>query len=78
MSAPRACSTCASYPCGEVHGGPTVQQERGHVHVAIVSSDVQRGESTLEETGRAEGEESDIKGAFGTISMHLEHHRWKR
>lgn len=42
---------------------------------------MQRGESTLEETGRAErvGQISKPVGAvFGLPSMHLEHHGWER
>lgn len=38
-----------SYPCREVDCCPSVQQERGHIDVAIVGSDMQGGESTLEE-----------------------------
>lgn len=38
-----------SYPCCEVHCCPSVEQERGHIDVAIVGSDMQGGESTLED-----------------------------
>lgn len=58
---PHRARLAAGYPGCEVHGGAAVQQERGYVHVAVVSSDVQRGESALEETDRAEGKRSDIK-----------------
>lgn len=46
-----ACSLISveSYPCREVHCCPSVQQECGHIDVAIVGSDMQGGESTLED-----------------------------
>ena len=43
-----------THPGHEVHGGPPVQQKGSHVDVAIVSSDVERCESTLR-TGRERG-----------------------
>lgn len=36
------------YPGSEVHGGTTVEKQCSHVDVAIVCSNVQRGEATLE------------------------------
>lgn len=36
-----------THPSHEVHGSPSVQQKRGHVNVAIVSRNVERGETTL-------------------------------
>lgn len=37
-----------SYPGSEVHGGTTVEEQCSHVDVAIVCSNVQRGEATLQ------------------------------
>lgn len=45
------------YPGCEVHSSSSVQQQGGDIHVTIVSRNVQRGESTLFETKRREGEE---------------------
>lgn len=36
-----------SYPGSEVHGGTTVEEQCSHIDVAIVCSNVQRGEATL-------------------------------
>lgn len=36
-----------THPSHEVHSSSSVQQKRGHVDVAIVSSDVEGGEPTL-------------------------------
>lgn len=36
-----------SYPGSEVHGGTTVEKQCSHVDIAIVCSNVQRGEATL-------------------------------
>lgn len=45
------------YPGCEVHSGSSVQQQRGDIHVAVVSRDVQRGEAALlEMEKRREGE----------------------
>lgn len=36
-----------SYPGSEVHGSTTVEEQRSHIDVAIVCSNVQWGETTL-------------------------------
>lgn len=41
-----------THPGLEVHGRPPVQQERRHVDVPVVRSDVQRREAALEEKSR--------------------------
>lgn len=56
-----------SYPCREVHCCPSVQQECGHIDVAIVGSDMQGGESTLENKLK--------KNKTGTQRKTVESHR---
>lgn len=42
------CEQClVLYPGREVHSSSSVQQQRGDIHVTVVSCDVQRGEPAL-------------------------------
>ena len=54
------------YPGHEVHSGPSVQQKRGHVDVAIVSSDVERSEAALrEQESRAHNNDTGVRDNQG-------------
>lgn len=47
-----------THPSHEVHSSPSVQQQRGHVDVAVVSRDVEGRETALTE---GESRQTDIK-----------------
>lgn len=47
-----------THPSHEVHSSPPVQQQRGHVDVAVVSRDVEWRETALTE---GESRQTDIK-----------------
>lgn len=64
-----------SYPRCEIHCCPSVQQECGHIDIAIVGSDMQGGESTLEDRQdqrdrQREAERSDMSLSFVHLNFH--------
>lgn len=44
---PLRVSVSSTYPCFEVHGCPSVQQQRCYIDIAVVSRDVEGGEPAL-------------------------------
>lgn len=83
-----------SYPCCEINCCPSVQQECGHIDVAIVGSDMKGGESTLEEEWKTHkkgdrGQTSAFTSWNGTVNrdsqslvfpsmQQLKNHRWTK
>lgn len=55
----------SAYPRLEVHGRPSVQQQRRYVDVAVVSRDVERSEAALRGTRDTEKQWSQLKRERG-------------
>lgn len=41
-----------THPCSEVHSGAAIEEQRRHIHVSIVSGNMQRRESTLQKESK--------------------------
>lgn len=82
-----------SYPRCEVDRCPSVQQERGHIDVAIVGSNMQGSEATLQdrqERDRHTERRTDVRHKyllhvhdvclliFPACSSLIKHHRWTK